>query len=83
MKTRLLRILRQDTLSKYDVRKPDAVNCGENPWRIWTGPKTYLAYHEYSSRAAAVDAVKRMWHEEAEKYLWNHRDLRKNKIKIW
>ena len=83
MKTRLLRRLRQKTLCKYEVRKSDSVNCGGKPWRIWTGPKTALAYHEYSSREKAVDAVKRMWHEEAEKYLWNHRGLRKNKIKVW
>ena len=77
MKTKLLKQLRKESWNKYEVRKSDAVNNVDRPWRIWTGPKTSLAYYEYKTREEAINEVKIFWHEEAEKYLWNNRDKRK------
>ena len=77
MKTKLLKQLRKESWNKYEVRKSDAVNDGNKPWRIYTGPKTSLAYYEYKTREEAIREVKMFWHEEAEKYLWRNRDKRK------
>ena len=81
MKTELLKRLRAESWSKYEIRSWDHVaGCSEKPWRICTGPNRSLAYHEYSTREKAVEAAKRLWHEVAEKYLWDHRaERRKNK----
>ena len=77
MKTRLLKQLRKESWNKYEVRKSDAVNDTDRPWRIYTGPKTSLAYYKYKTREEAVKTCKEFWHEEAEKYLWRNRDKRK------
>ena len=77
MKTKLLKQLRKESWNKYEVRKSDAVNAGDRPWRIYTGPKTALAYYEYKTREEAINEVKMFWHEQAEKYLWMNRDKRK------
>ena len=83
MKIRLLKQLRKEFWNKYEVRKSDAVNCQDKPWHIYTGPNTCLAYHEYSTRDEAIEACKLLWHEFAEKYLWNHREQRKRNKYPW
>ncbi len=77
MKIKLLKHLRKITWSKYEVKK----DIDDNTWRIYTLPKTSLAYYEYTTREAAINKIKTFWHIEAEKYLWNHRELRKHKNK--
>ena len=77
MKAKLLKQLRRESWEKYEIRKSDAVNAGNKPWRIWTGPKSSLAYHEYSTREAAINAAKLLWHDYAEKVLWELRSQRK------
>ena len=78
MKTKLLKILRKRTWNKYEIR--NWFSESDKPWRICDGPKTALAYHEYATKQEAIEVVKKMWHEEAIKYLWDHRnERRKNK----
>ncbi len=84
LKTKLLRILRKKTWDKYEIRNWSSISgCREKPWRICTGPNSSLAYHEYKTKEEAVNAVKLLWHEEAEKYLWEHRTERKRNKYPW
>ena len=84
MKTRLLKRLRKESWNKYEIKDwSDCSNCHEKPWHINTGPHTGLAYHEYATREEAVKATKLLWHEVAEKYLWDHRDKRKRNKYPW
>ncbi len=78
MKTKLLKILRKRSWDKYEIR--NWFSGSDKPWHICDGPKTALAYHEYATKQEAIEAVKQLWHEEAIKYLWAHRnERRKNK----
>jgi len=77
MKVKVLKNIRKESWEKYEVRKCDAVNAGDKPWCIWTGPKSYLAYHEYATREEAINAAKLLWHDHDEKVLWELRSKRK------
>ena len=78
MKTKLLKRLREESWSKYEIRNWSNIpSCREKPWRICTGPNSSLAYHEYATKEEAIHATKMLWHEIAEKYLWAHRSERK------
>ena len=83
MKTRLLKQLRKESWNKYEVRKSDAINCQDKPWHIYTSHNTCLAYHEYTTRAEAINAAKLLWHEYAEKILWELRSKRKRNKYPW
>ncbi len=70
MKVKLLKKIRSNTLSKYEIRNWSRVaGCKEKPWRICDGVRTCLACHEYKTKDEAVNALKMLWHDEAEKYL--------------
>ena len=45
--------------------------------------KTVLAYHQYVTREEAIEAVKLLWHDVAQKYLWTHREQRKRNKYPW
>ena len=84
MKTKLLKELRLRTLSKYEIRNWSYIaSCKEKPWRIGSGVKTCLAFHEYKTKEEAMDTLKMLWHEEAEKYLWEHKLERKHNKYPW
>ena len=84
MKVKLLKEIRLRTLSKYEIRNWSYIaGCKEKPWRIGCGVKTCLAYHEYKTKDEAVNALKMLWHEEAEKYLWEHKLKRKRNKYPW
>lgn len=83
MKTKLLKQLSKESWDKYEVRKSEAGNAGNKPWCIYTGPKTCLAYHDYATQEEAIHACQLLWHEEAEKFLWNNRDKRKHNKYPW
>ena len=84
MKTKLLRRLRKISWDRYEIRNwSDCGNYQEKPWHICDSYKTALAYHEYKTKEEAVEAVKLLWHEVAEKYLWNNRDKRKKNKYPW
>ena len=85
MKTFYLKQIRKRIYEQYEVRKSDARNVGDKPWRIWTGPKTYLADHEYATKEEALAAMRKFWWEEADKFRWKNKQFlwehRKNKNK--
>ena len=75
MKTRLLKQLRKESWNKYEIRNwRDASGYKDKPWVIGCGEKTVLAYHQYATREEAIEAVKLLWHDVAQKYLWTHRE---------
>ena len=84
MKIKLLKNIRHDVVNKYSIVYTKE-NDGTYKWRIQTSPKTYLAYYEYDNKEDAEKDLIHFWHEEAEKYLWRHRNERKDKRKhyIW
>ncbi len=84
MKVKLLKLLRKKSWNKYEIRNwNDVAGCKDKPWHICDGPKTALAYHEYATKEEAINALKLFWHEEAEKYLWSHREKRKRNKYPW
>ena len=75
MKTKLLKQLRAESWRKYEVRKtPFPCNL---PWCIYTGPYTSIAYMEYATKQDAMRAARLLWHNVAERYLWEHTNKRK------
>lgn len=84
MKVKLLKELRVKTLRKYDIRNwSNIAGCKDKPWRIGCGVKNVLAYHEYATKEEATKALRMLWHEEAEKYLWEHKLERKCNKYLW
>lgn len=84
MKTRLLKQLRKESWNKYEIRNwRDASGYKDKPWVIGCGEKTALAYHQYATREEAIEAVKLLWHDAAQKYLWTHREQRKRNKYPW
>ena len=84
MKTRLLKQLRKESWNKYEIRNwSDCSGYEEKPWHICTSHNTGLAYHEYATKEEAIIEAKKLWHEVAEKYLWNHRAERKRNKYPW
>ena len=84
MKVALLKQLRAESWNRYEIRDwGDVAGCYEKPWHICTGPHTALSYHEYKTKEEAVEAAKLLWHDVAQKYLWNHRDKRKRNKYPW
>lgn len=84
MKVTLLKQLRTESWNRYEIRDwNDVAGCYEKPWHICTGPHTALSYHEYKTKEEAVEAAKLLWHDIAQKYLWNHRDKRKRNKYPW
>lgn len=84
MKIKLLKRLRIRSWNKYEICNwGDIAGCPERPWRICTGPHSALAYHEYKTREDAVKAAKQLWHEDAKKYLWEHRIERNHNKYPW
>lgn len=82
MKVRLLKILRKKTWEKYSIQNwRHVAGCCERPWHICTDFKT--AIYSYATREEAIDVVKFFWHEEAEKYLFEHREERKRNKYPW
>lgn len=78
MKTKLLKKLRAESWSKYEIRNwKEISNYKDKPWRICVGYNTALVYHEYATKEEAIEAAKRLWHEVAEEYLWHNRNKRK------
>ena len=84
MKVTLLKEIRLKVLSKYEIVNWSHVSgCKEKPWRISCGFDTCLAYHEYATKGEAIEAMKKLWHEEAARYLWEHRNERKHNNKYF
>ena len=83
MKTKLLKQLRKESWNKYEVKFSNVVGEGYQKWCIYTSPNTCLAYEYYSTKEAAVNYVKSLWHDVAEKYLWEHRTERKRNKYPW
>lgn len=84
MKTKLLRQLRKKSWDRYEIRDwRNTAGCYEKPWHICDSHKTALAYHEYKTKEEAIEAAKLLWHDVAEKYLWNNRDKRKKNKYPW
>lgn len=84
MKVRLLKRLRKESWSKYEIRNlSNVAGCSEKPWRIGIGKNVTLINHEYTTREEAVEAAKKCWHDEAEKYLWENRKRRKRNKYPW
>ena len=84
MKTRLLKQLRKESWNKYEIRNwRDASGYKDKPWVIGCGEKTVLAYHQYATREEAIEAVKLLWHDVAQKYLWTHIEQRKRNKYPW
>lgn len=82
MKVRLLKILRKRTWNKYSIQNwRHVAGCYGEPWHICTGPNEAIG--RYATREQAVDAVKYFWHEEARKYLFEHREERKHNKYPW
>ena len=78
MKVKLLKELRSKSWGKYEIQNwSNVVGCGDKPWRICDSPKTALAFHEYATKEEAIEATKSLWHDDATKYLWEHRTERK------
>lgn len=71
MKTTLLKYLRKKTWSEYEVRK----DYGQ--WYIYISHNKCLAYTQFKTKEKAIAYAKSLWHEEAQKYLWEHRGSRK------
>ena len=84
MKVALLHQLRAESWNRYEICDwSDVAGCYKKPWHICTGPHTALSYHEYKTKEEAVEAAKLLWHDVAQKYLWNHRDKRKRNKYPW
>lgn len=83
MKTFYLKQIRKRIYDQYEVRKCNAGNAVDKPWCIWTGPKTFLAYYEYATKEEAIDAMKKFWWEEANKFLWEHKEKKKQNKYPW
>lgn len=66
MKARLLKELREEFASKYDLRYDEK----NNEWRIYIDWKTSLAYPK--TKEACMNELRNMWHMYLEKYIWNH-----------
>ena len=84
MKVKLLKEIRLKVLSKYEIVNWSRISgCREKPWCIAYDVRTCLAYHEYRTKEEASKALKRLWHKEAEKYLWEHKLERKRNKYLW
>ena len=83
MKIKALKQIRKEAWKKYEVRKSESLNCQDKPWHIYTSPNTSLAYHEYKTREEAIEAAKLLWHDYAEKVLWELRSKRKRNKYPW
>lgn len=83
MKVQLLKEIRLKVLSKYEIVNLPNVPDKEKPWHIACGVRSCLPYHEYATKAEAIKALKLLWHEEAENYLWEHRLERKQNKYLW
>ncbi len=84
MKIQLLKEIRLKVLSNYGiVNWSHVAGYKEKPWCIACGAKTCLTYHKYKTKDEAVNALKMLWHDEAEKYLWEHRLERKRNKYLW
>lgn len=84
MKVKLLKQLRAESWNKYEIRNwQDVSSYKDKPWVIGCDEKAALAYHQYATREEAVEATKLLWHDVAQKYLWNHRDKRKRNKYPW
>lgn len=84
MKTKLLKQLRAESWNKYEIRNwHDVSSYKDKPWVIGCGEKTALAYHQYATREEAVEATKLLWHDLAQKYLWENRTKRKRNKYPW
>lgn len=78
MKVRLLKMLRKEAWNKYEIQNWSRVaGCGKKPWHICTSQKSALPFLEYATKEEAIEGAKRLWHDEAEKYLWENRQKRK------
>ena len=84
MKTALLKQLRTESWNKYEIRNWHNVSgYKDKPWVIGYGEKTALAYHQYATREEAINATKLLWHDLAQKYLWENRTKRKRNKYPW
>ena len=84
MKTKLLKKLRLKVLDKYDVRNWSHIPCCQDkPWRIGCGINTTLSEYKYTTKEEAIKGLKLLWHEEASKYLWEHKLERKRNKYPW
>ena len=84
MKVKLLKEIRLSVFCKYDIRNwSNVAGCKEKPWRIGCGGNSVLADHEYSTKGEAIEALKLLWHKEAQKYLWEHKIERKHSKYYW
>lgn len=84
MKIFYLKQLRSKIWNKYEVRDwSNIAGCSEKPWYICNGPKTVLAYHSYETKEEAIKEMKKLWWEEAAKFLWEHKTKRKKNKYPW
>lgn len=83
MKVRLLKRLRKATWCRYEIRNWHRVaGCSKKPWRICYGHNIALP-DEYTTKEEAIEAAKRLWHDVAEKYLWENRANKKRNKYPW
>ena len=84
MKIGLLKRIRKESWNKYEIRDwSDVAGCYDKPWHICVSEHQALGYHEYKTKQEAIEATKLLWHEEAEKYLWKHREKRQRNKYPW
>jgi hypothetical protein len=80
----LLKQLRNESWNKYEIRDWSIIGgCKDYPWHICDGPRTALAYHQYATKEEAINAIKLLWHDLAQKYLWENRTKRKRNKYPW
>ena len=77
MKVKLLKEIRQG-ISKYNIKQIQDEN-GAYKWTIYIYGDLVLAYHKYDTLEEAQNYLRTLWHEDAEEYLKEHKNERKQK----
>jgi len=67
MKVILLKELREEFASKYDIR----YNEEHDEWRIYTDWNSWLSYTP-KTKEGCINELRNRWHSYLEKYIWEH-----------
>lgn len=70
MKVKLLKYLRRRVFSKYQVKKGYG-----GWWHVYYSQNGYFSGN-YETKEEAIIEMKKLWHDEAEDYLWQHHNER-------
>lgn len=76
MKVKLLKYLRRKVYSQYQVKRSGKL------WRIYESPTCSLC-KGYETKEQAIDEMKKLWHNVARNYLWEHHTERKQNKYPW